>query len=257
MLILFVTGGENYWIMPGTGLENILNTGVLSSVINVYCEPYFAKGDYDTAVRKTFTRLNELICQEYGTNPEGVATYGSGVFTGGGSGQPISGYNGNSHYGWSCSDVHVPNYSFRSCNACSSCIISCGSCRGCGSCTGFGSIILFVIIVYVVLQVLRGMGRGGVRRVYRAPRPNYYGPRTGFTNRTGPGFGGQGRPGFGGPRSGGSTGARTTSGSGTRPGFGGFSGGGGGARTGGAGRSGSGGFSGGSGGTRGGGAGRR
>ena len=278
VLFLMLIGDQNYWIMPGTGLENVLSTAALSTVINVYCEPNFAQGDYDTAVLKTFTRLNELICQDYGVNPEGSAS-GSGSFVGGnnGGGTDINNGNGNgignSLYGRSCSDVHLPHYyscdSCRSCASCSSCLFSCGYCGGggCGSCTGFLGMLVFLFIIYVILQILRGMGRG-VHRVNRSPGGVYYGPRVG-----GPGPGP--RPGgyTSGPRpSGGST--SHSSGSG-RPGFGGFSGGGGSSRGGGAGRPGGsfgggsrssggsgrpggfGGFSGGGGSSRGGGAGRK
>ena len=184
VLILMLIGDQNYWIMPGTGLENVLTTAALSSIINVYCEPNFAQGDYDTAVLKTFTRLNELICQDYGVNPEGVGS-GSGSFSSGGSGSTTNADNGgagNSLYGGSCSDVHLPHYyscnSCRSCTSCSSCLISCGYCSGCGSCTGVWGILAILFVVYVVLQVLRGMGRG-VHRVSRGPGRAYYAPRPG------------------------------------------------------------------------------
>ena len=264
VLILMLIGDQNYWIMPGTGLERILTTDVLSGVIDVYCEPSFAAGDYDTAVKKTFSRLNELICGEYGKNPNGTGS-GSGGFIGGGSTQPYNG-SGSVPPSSSCSDIHLPNYySCRSCGACSACnacnaCTACAACSlacgGCGSCTGLGSIILIVIAVYVVMQVLRGMGKG---RVYRSSgaRPHVYrtsGP--GYTSGPRPGAG---RPGYTGGRPAGSYGGgsshSSSSGSG-RTGFGGFSGGGGGARTGGgSGRTG--GFGGGAGGSRGGGAGRR
>jgi uncharacterized protein len=270
VLILMLIGDQNYWIMPGTGLENVLTTAALSTVINVYCEPSFAEQDYDTAVLKTFTRLNELICQDYGVNPEGTAS-GSGSFVGGnGSSGSDNGDGpgvgiGNSLYGRSCSDVHLPHYyscnSCRSCASCSSCLFSCGYCGGCGSCTGFWSFLFILFIIYVVLQVLRGMGRG-VHRVNRAPGAVYYGPRT---SGPGPQPGGYAS----GPRTGGST--SHTSGAG-RPSYNGFSGGGGSSRGGGAGRpagggsgsrssgspsGSSGGFSGGGGSSRGGGAGRK
>lgn len=283
VLFLMLIGDQNYWIMPGTGLENVLSTAALSTVINVYCEPNFAQGEYDTAVLKTFTRLNELICQDYGVNPEGTAS-GSSSFVGGnngsGSGNDDGNGNGvgigNSLYGRSCSDVHLPHYyscascdscrSCVSCSSCSSCLLSCGYCGGCGSCTGFWGILVFLFIIYVILQVLRGMGRG-VRRVNRAPGGVYYAPRTGGPRPGGYTSGPRGGYTSGPRPSGGST--SHSSGSG-RPGFGGFSGGGGSSRGGGAGRpsgsfgggsrssgGSSGGFSGGGGSSRGGGAGRK
>ncbi len=265
VLILFVIGGDNYWIMPGMGFERTLNTEVLNGVINVYCEPDFAGRDYDSAIYKTFSRLNELICQQYGANPLGEAS-GSGTYNPGGSGQPISGYNAQSHHGWSCSDASLPHYSCRSCGACNACgscaacSVACASCSGCGSCTGFWSIILVVIIIYVILQVLRGMGRMSYTRrpsfntafgtrYHSAPRQG--GPRPGGAGRN---PGSPGRTFTGGGRPGGS--GRTFTGGSKPGGSGGFSGGGGRARSGGAGRS-FGGFRGGGGTTRGGGTGRR
>ncbi|MBR5948055.1 MAG: TPM domain-containing protein [Clostridia bacterium] len=296
VLILMLIGDEDYWIMPGTGLEkDVLTTAMLSSTINAYCEPSFAAGDYDTAIKKTFERINEEICSYYRTNPEGMAdmsTVSNEGFVGGGSGSAASNYNSNnSSYTPVASSCNFSDFSAFSRPSCASCALACGSCAGCGSCGGIGGLILAFIVIYVIIQVLRYIGRGSISRVNRAgctrPRPF----NTGFTSAR-PNYTTH-RPPFGGTRSAGNRSGANYSSSGNRhsgsntgskAGSGrrtsssaGFTGGGGGTRGGGAGRtysstrsssttrssgssfkgfSGGGSFKGGGGGTRGGGAGR-
>lgn len=260
VLILMLTGDDNYWIMPGTGLESVLTVNMLSSTINAYCEPSFAAKDYDTAVKKTFERLNEEICNHYRANPSGVADpsqYANEGFVGGGSGSGASNYNngGGSQQvpiSSSCRSNDYWAYTRPSCASCSmlrgcaSCAFACGSCAGCGSCGGIGGIILAFLVIYVIIQVLRYIGRGSVSRVNRAGgfgtggtyyrRPGFFGTRFGparprFTSFRSP-FGGAGR-------AGGSSfsGSRPGSGAGRPFGSSGFSGGGGSTRGGGTGRS--------------------
>ena len=146
VLILMLVNDDDYWIMPGTGLEKEVLTGaMLSSTINAYCEPSFAAKDYDTAVRKTFERINEEICSYYRANPEGAADMSQAQnegFVGGGSGSGASSYN-NSNYtpvASSCNSADFSEFSRPSCTSChalrgcASCALACGSCGACGSC---------------------------------------------------------------------------------------------------------------------------
>ena len=253
VLILMLIEDDNYWIMRGTGLEEVLSAGMLQSVIDVYTEPSFAAKDYDTALYKTFDRLNDELCGYYRVSPSATASPSlaqSGFVGGGGS----TGSVGSDQF-LSCNTDQF-HYSRPSCTGCGSCAlacISCGACGSCGSCTGIGGIVLAVIVVYILLQVLRYIGRGSVSRV-SGPRGFRFGPT--FGGRRGPSFRPRsgGHTGFnGGGRTGFSGGGGTTRGGGAgRSGFGGFSG----SRGGFSGGS-RGGFSGGGGGTRGGGAGRR
>ncbi|MBO4879257.1 MAG: TPM domain-containing protein, partial [Clostridia bacterium] len=139
VLFLLLTKDDTYFIMPGEGFEKLLNNNTLRSVLDVYCEPAFAQKDYDTAVKKTFTRLNELICQEYGVNPEQTASAPDETGFSGNGGNASS--NTNSAVN-SCTGIRPSRISCSSCNACSACAYA----LGCGSCTGIGWIIIVLII---------------------------------------------------------------------------------------------------------------
>ncbi len=146
VLLLLAINDGHYWITPGYGLEDVLDFDVLNSILKENCEPYFDQKDYDTAVRKTFERLNELLCAQYNANP----------------GANVSGYGGFSGNGGAA----IPSSGGNSCISLSGLSVSCSACSGCSecsSCSGIGLIILALIVIYVVMQVLRGMGRGASR----------------------------------------------------------------------------------------------
>lgn len=222
VLILFLTDDDNYWIMPGIGLERVLTERVLRQIIDDDCEPSFAKKDYDSAAKATFIAINRVVCNYYSQDPNGS-----------GDSDNFPNNNGNNYY----PDDHPDYNSGSSCLSCGSCLaLSCAACGSCGSCSGgsFMGIIIVIIIVFVFFKIIASIGRGG-RRPPRPPRGGGFGPRPprggGFG---GGGFGGGGRGGFGGGgRSGGFGGGR---GGGFGGGGGGSRGGGGGSRGGGAGR---------------------
>ena len=111
VLLLMLTEDKDYVIIPGQGLEKLLTPGVLTDVNRNCCEPYFADGDYDTAVRETVRKLNEHICRSYGADPSGYA--GGSGFNGGGSGRPGS---GSSFFSGSCRKIG--GLSLAACGAC-------------------------------------------------------------------------------------------------------------------------------------------
>ena len=117
-LILIVTEDRSYTIVPGRGLEKTLNVSVLTDIYRNRIEPFFEDGDYDSAVRDAFTKLNEIICDKYKADPSGFA--GGGGFVGGGSGRPgaAHGLNGSScpDFSFSCGDIG--SISFAACSAC-------------------------------------------------------------------------------------------------------------------------------------------
>ena len=105
VLILFLTDDDNYWIMPGIGLERVLTERVLRQIIDDDCEPSFARKDYDSAAKATFIAINRVVCNYYSQDPNGS-----------GDSDNFPNNNGNNYY----PDDH-PGY-----NSGSSCL-SCGS----------------------------------------------------------------------------------------------------------------------------------
>ena len=54
VLILLTIGEQDYWMMPGRGLEDTFSSGLIKLMLNEYLEPDFAIGDYDAGVRRIF-----------------------------------------------------------------------------------------------------------------------------------------------------------------------------------------------------------
>ena len=106
VLILFLTDDDNYWIMPGIGLERVLTERVLRQIIDDDCEPSFARKDYDSAAKATFIAINQVVCNYYSQDPNGS-----------GDSDNFPNNNGNNYY-----PDDRPDY-----NSGSSCL-SCGSC---------------------------------------------------------------------------------------------------------------------------------
>ena len=162
VLILFLTDDDNYWIMPGIGLERVLTERVLRQIIDDDCEPSFAKKDYDSAAKATFIAINQVVCNYYSQDPNGS-----------GDSDNFPNNNGNNYY----PDDHPDYNSGSSCLSCGSCLaLSCAACGSCGSCSGgsFMGIIIVIIIVFVFFKIIASIGRGG-RRPPRPPRGGGFG----------------------------------------------------------------------------------
>ncbi|MGL6220282.1 MAG: TPM domain-containing protein, partial [Lacrimispora sphenoides] len=54
LLILLSVGDDDYWAMQGSGLEDTLSSGKISSILNEYLEPDFAAKDYSTGAEKVY-----------------------------------------------------------------------------------------------------------------------------------------------------------------------------------------------------------
>ncbi|MFR7610132.1 MAG: TPM domain-containing protein [Christensenellaceae bacterium] len=122
VLILFLTDDDNYWIMPGIGLERVLTERVLRQIIDDDCEPSFARKDYDSAAKTTFIAINQVVCNYYSQDPNGS-----------GDSDNFPNNNGNNYY----PDDHPDYNSGSSCLSCGSCLaLSCAACGSCGSCSG-------------------------------------------------------------------------------------------------------------------------
>lgn len=68
VLLLLVTGAEDYWCLQGTGLERTLPTSSISLLLQQYMEPDFAVGKYDAGVQKTFAALADAVAGIYGVS---------------------------------------------------------------------------------------------------------------------------------------------------------------------------------------------
>lgn len=68
LLFVLATGAEDYYAMPGKGLENVFSGSVLSGIYDEYLEADFARGDYDAGVRKTFDRSLQIMAKHYGVS---------------------------------------------------------------------------------------------------------------------------------------------------------------------------------------------
>lgn len=207
LLLLLVTGAEDYYIMPGSGVTDIFSGGTLQTLMDDYLEADFAAGNYDAGVRKTFDRIMEIYGEKYDLTPTSASDAG------------YSGY----------ADAEDSLFS-RFFRVIGKILI----------------VAILVVLVIVLICFFAGGPRGGGggygggggfwnglllgsllnrrRYTYRPPPPHFGGPRPPrppHVGRPGGGFGGRpgGFGGFGGGRTGG---------------FGGF--GGGGSRGGGAGR---------------------
>lgn len=61
VLLLFSIKDDDYWAVPGKGLEDTLNDNVLSQILSESLEPDFAKKDYSAGARKTYGSLIQKL----------------------------------------------------------------------------------------------------------------------------------------------------------------------------------------------------
>ena len=57
VLLLLSIEEDDYWVLQGQGLEEILSSGILKLMLNTHMEPHFAAKEYDAGVRATFDAL--------------------------------------------------------------------------------------------------------------------------------------------------------------------------------------------------------
>ena len=82
ILLLLSIGEDDYWIMQGKGLEELLPSGTLKLMLNSYLEPDFARGNYDAGVRLIFDELIAQFERIYSISlPEWDGTSGSSTQT--------------------------------------------------------------------------------------------------------------------------------------------------------------------------------
>lgn len=77
-LLLLAIDDEDYYYLPGTGLDYDMSGGKIRPIIDEYLEPYFAKGDYDEGVSQTFEQLfakMAKVCGSDATTAQGKKDY--------------------------------------------------------------------------------------------------------------------------------------------------------------------------------------
>ena len=77
-LLLLAIDDENYYYLPGTGLDYDLSAGRVRPIVDEYLEPYFAKGEYDEGVEKVFEQIFAKIakaCDSDVTVNDGIKAY--------------------------------------------------------------------------------------------------------------------------------------------------------------------------------------
>lgn len=221
LLLLMAIAEDNYYAMPGYGIEDYFDGAKLKDMLNEYLEPDFAAKDYDAGAKKFFdAALSEM--ENY------YANYSDEYNT------------GNTDPDYDYSYEYEPTFGDRV-----------GWFLGNALSVVF-RIVVVVVIFLVLVSILRGMRGGG-----GGPRSGGGGGGGGFWTGLflGNMLGNSRRRGGWRPPPPGGFGPRPPRGGGGFGGFGGFHGGGGGGFGGGGFRGGGGGFHGG-GGSRGGGAGR-
>ncbi len=72
VLILLTVGEEDYWMLPGKGLEESFSGGIVKLMLNRYLEPDFAAGDYDAGVRKLFDAVVDHLEVQYSVTADPV-----------------------------------------------------------------------------------------------------------------------------------------------------------------------------------------
>ena len=72
LLLLLAIGEENYYAMPGAGIENALTASTLDDYLWTYLEADFAAGDYDAGVRQVFDAFYGWYESYYGGFAQGT-----------------------------------------------------------------------------------------------------------------------------------------------------------------------------------------
>ena len=70
VLILLSIQDDNYWVLQGKGLEEILSSGTLKQMVNADLEPHFAAKDYDAGVMALFQSIYTHLSTVYNISPD-------------------------------------------------------------------------------------------------------------------------------------------------------------------------------------------
>jgi len=61
VLILMSVNDDDYWVMPGEGIENTLTAHRISNILDTYMEPDFDIQDYSAAAVKTYRAIQDVL----------------------------------------------------------------------------------------------------------------------------------------------------------------------------------------------------
>ena len=147
MLMLLVTGEENYYLLCGEGLSDDFSAGTLRSMAKIYIEPDFKKGDYDAAVDKAFRFIFGKVADACGSNAtveDGLRLYEAYLA---GDDEPIYDYEDNGNYGVGAGFIdEEPREESRK-----------------GGSTGIILIVVLVIIILIIASRKRTKARARTR----------------------------------------------------------------------------------------------
>lgn len=65
-LVLMAIDDDNYYALPGTGLERAISAGTVKDLLDTYLEPDFAAKDYDAGAKALFDALFTEVCDASG-----------------------------------------------------------------------------------------------------------------------------------------------------------------------------------------------
>lgn len=160
-LLLLAIDDEDYYALPGSGLDSRFSAGTIKDYYDRYLEADFAAGSYEAGVRKFFEAVFERVSDAYNagvTVSDGVAAYKEYVSENtAAEGYGYGGYNGSRR-----NEARGSRYGER-------------------EDTGLGFGFLFVLLLIIVLIVVMSKGRRARRRTVVMPPPP---PAVGFGRPT-------------------------------------------------------------------------
>lgn len=136
ILLLLVTGAEDYWCVQGRGLERDLSSAAIGDILYDNLETDFAAARYDAGVKKTFDALYGRLEGIYGDIPSTVPdtnTQNSDEPIWFASGEDVYDDDGNYYYDSEPSDAYYVDFS--------------------------GLILTIIVIVIIVSIISRGRRR--------------------------------------------------------------------------------------------------
>ena len=152
-LVLLAIDDDDYYALPGSGLDSRFSAGTIKSYYDKYLESDFAAKNYEAGVKKFFEAVFERIADTYGvevTTEEGIAAYREYVAQNEAA-QGYGGYNGTRR-------IDASGYEYYDWDDDSD-----------DAKVGLGAIIFVVLLI--VLIVLLSKGRRARRRMGVMPPP--------------------------------------------------------------------------------------
>lgn len=148
-LLLLAIDDEDYYALPGSGLDSRFSAGTIKDYYDRFLEADFAAGNYEAGVRKFFEAVFERVSDAYNadvTVADGIAAYNEYV-SANSDATDYGGYNGSRR-----NEARGSRYGERE-----------------DSGIGFGFVL--VVLLIIVLVVLMSKGRRARRRTGVMPPP--------------------------------------------------------------------------------------